>query len=359
VVAILAATAPVSAQDAAAKTELHGYGTWSYGRTNANAYLGGLPGGDYRTAQFALNVTGVVGEHLRVVAQPFFTESASALETKLDIVFAEWKFSDALRLRAGKARLPFGISTEVFDVGTLRPFVALPQAVYGEAGMVAEGYKGVGLRGERAFGRWSVAYDVYAGGIEFEELEPEKLLEGPPGGELTNRQTVRNMVGGRLVLETAVRGLRVGASALTGTHMDDGKRHTSTGGLAEYLSDAWSLRSELVREVETGKEKLNSFYVEAARRLDSHWQVASQYGRLSRRLLGEDVSLVPSFGRHREWAVGANYWFSPALVFKLSYHKVDGNLLALPQGEELGAPFEPGRLRTRTTLVLFGAQFSF
>jgi hypothetical protein len=111
--------------------------------------------------------------------------------------------------------------------------------------------------------------------------------------------------------------------------------------------------------VETGKEKLNSFYVEAARRLDSHWQVASQYGRLSRRLLGEDVSLVPSFGRHREWAVGANYWFSPALVFKLSYHKVDGNLLALPQGEELGAPFEPGRLRTRTTLVLFGAQFSF
>src|SRR6202171_944996 len=130
VVGLLASAAPASAQEGPTRTDLHGYGTWSYGRTNANEYLGGSPGGDFRTASFAANITAVMGEHLRVVAQSEFNESAGALETELDYAFAEWRFSDALRLRVGKARLPFGISTEVHDVGTLRPFLALPQAVY-------------------------------------------------------------------------------------------------------------------------------------------------------------------------------------------------------------------------------------
>jgi hypothetical protein len=64
-------------------------------------------------------------------------------------------------------------------------------------------------------------------------------------------------------------------------------------------------------------------------------------------------------GRHREWAGGLNYWFSPSLVFKLSYHAVNGNRLAVPDEDELGPLFEPERLRTRTSLVLVGTQFSF
>lgn len=359
-VAVLATVTPALAQEGPARTDLHGYGTWSYGRTNASEYLGGSPGGDFRTASFSANITAVIGEHLRVVAQSEFNESAGALETELDYGFAEWRFSDALRLRAGKARLPFGLSTEVHDVGTLRPFIALPQAVYGEGAGVPEGYKGVGLRGERAVGRWNLAYDIFGGGFEFDDLKPERLLAGGASGlSLKELGNVRNVVGGRLVLETPVSGLRVGASAMTGTQAIDGGRHTFAGGLAEYLSDAWSLRSEFVREVETGEEKQNGFYVEAARRLDSHWQVAAQYGRLSRELPGEDVSALPSIGRHREWAAGVNYWFSHGLVFKASYHGVDGNRLVLPPAEDLAAPDVIPRLRTRTNLVLFGAQFSF
>jgi hypothetical protein len=48
-----------------------------------------------------------------------------------DYGFAEWRFSDALRLHAGRMKHPFGIYSEIFDVGTLRPFYTLSQSVYG------------------------------------------------------------------------------------------------------------------------------------------------------------------------------------------------------------------------------------
>lgn len=63
-------------------------------------------------------------------------------EIKLDFAFGEWAFSDALKFRMGKVKCPFGIYSEVFDVGTIRPFYALPQAIYGAPGIVTKSYFG-------------------------------------------------------------------------------------------------------------------------------------------------------------------------------------------------------------------------
>ena len=40
--------------------------------------------------------------------------------------------------------MPFGNYTEIYDVGTLRPFYHLPQATYGPTGQIAESYDGIG-----------------------------------------------------------------------------------------------------------------------------------------------------------------------------------------------------------------------
>ena len=108
--------------------------------------------------------------------------------------------------------------------------------------------------------------------------------------------------------------------------------------------------------------KVYGIYVELAYRIDPHWQVAGQYGRLSSELL--DVPLIlpggESLREHKELAVGLNYWFSPALVFKLAYHRVDGNRFAAPEAlEDLPALVSSGGLRTKTNLVEFGVQFGF
>jgi hypothetical protein len=58
--------------------------------------------------------------------------------------------------------------------------------------------------------------------------------------------------------------------------------------------------------------------------------------------------------RHRELAVGANYWVNPDVVFKASFHAIDGNRFALP---ELVGPDEAPD--DRTWAVLVGTQFTF
>ena len=55
--------------------------------------------------------------------------------------------------------------------------------------------------------------------------------------------------------------------------------------------------------------------------------------------------------------LGVNYHFAPELVLKLALHQVEGNRLALP--EDIDEAVDTGVLDDETTLVTFGAQFSF
>jgi hypothetical protein len=342
---------------------LHGFGGWAYGKTNNNAYLGGLPDGDYRSSNFALNVQSSPIEHLRITAQAEWHEDEHGGAVGLDYAFAEWSFSDTLKLRAGQIKQPFGISTEVFRVGTLRPFFDLPQAVYGEVGLTGgKAIKGISLTGTAGLGtRWTISYDVYGGGVDQEEFVlPEMFLRGRPVSAANEfeLESTRNVVGGHVALETPVQGLRVGGSAYTGTEIGSARR-TVFGLQAEYLKGAWSLRSEYAHETVSGDLTVNSGYVEAAYHFNDRWQAAVQYGRLTTDLPGAITSIAPSLLDHTEVAVGLNYWFSPQFVLKVSYHHVDGNRLAAPEPADLPEQVRSGTLQTRTQLLHFGAQFSF
>lgn len=359
--AVLAA-APARAQETVPRVYVHGFGSWAYGNTNANLYLAGAPEGNYGDSAFSLNVSANVTDRLRVVSQLFMEETSEATDAKLDYAFAEWKFSDALKLRVGEVKLPFGLSTEVFDVGTLRPFLQLPQAIYGPIGFVGESYKGVGLTGVRDLGGgWELRYDAYGGGVDIEEfVVPEDFLRDQPvsneGAEEV--EVTKNVGGGRLILQTPVGGLSFGVSGYAGDEVGSDVRWVM-GGHAEYLAGPWSIRSEYAHE--TVRERLigNGFYLEAARRFGSHWQAAAQYDRLATELTDVAAPVAPSLLEHEEVALGLNYWFNPAFVLKLSYHRVDGNRLAAPEADELAAVVASGRLQKRTNLFQFGAQFSF
>lgn len=142
----------------------------------------------------------------------------------MDYVFGEWKFSDAARFRVGNVKQPFGLYTEVFDVGTLRPFASLSQSIYGPGGMIGKSYSGMGLTGvllsERAL---SVEYDIYGGGLEtLEEDTPIQVLQ--QGADTVGRallmsptRTWRDVVGGRFVIRTPIDGFSFGGSAYSGT----------------------------------------------------------------------------------------------------------------------------------------------
>ncbi len=348
---------------AAQEVDWHGFGGWAYGRTNdGQEYLGGQPKGDYQTANLNLNVTAAVNQNLKIVGQSSFTESAEAGLASFDLAyaFAEWRFSDRLQLRVGQIKQPFGISSEVFAVGTLRPFFALPLGVYGQVGLVSDSYKGVGLSGNHPLGRWRLNYDVYGGGVDVEEFAaPETFLRGEPvssGGSIETQST-RNLIGGRAELGTPVDGLAIGASAYTGEELGSTRR-TVFGFHGDYERGPWSLRSEYARETQKGDIVVHGFYAEAAYRVGLHWQAAIQYDRLTSSLA--DVEPVaPSLLEHEELALGLNYWLTRAFVFKLAYHHVDGNRFAGPEADQYASLVAAGQLKRKTDLVQFGAQFSF
>ena len=360
--AVLAGLAaqPAVAQEQPERVHLHGFGSWNYGRTDGNEYLGAEEDGSYDSASFALNAVGEVSSKLRVVGQLEWRDEEEPNEIEFDYAFAEWTFSSGLKLRAGKVKQPFGISAEVFDVGTLRPFLQLPQAVYGKAGLVGENYKGVGLTGSfEGRGGWGLNYDVYGGGQELEEFAPpEAVLLGEEFDEPEELERTRDMLGARAVVQTPLRGLTFGGSGYIGHEIGSARRH-GLGAQVEYLDGPWSLRSEFVHETVQDDEKADGFYAEAAYRLGAHWQLAGQYGHFKAEFAGPAVVDAPSLLEHEEWVAGLNYWWSPSFVMKASYHHVDGNRFAVPPLDTLAEAAAAGTLEPRTSAFLAGVQFSF
>jgi hypothetical protein len=345
------AAPPARAQALPSQIDLHGFGSWSYRRTNTNNYLGGLPEGSYRNVNLNLNLAAAVEAHLTIHGQVDFSQDAVDDHVDVDYVFAEWRFSDEFQLRAGKIQLPFGIYTEIFDVGTVRPFLTLPQAIYGPTGLISEAVEGAGIRGVVPAGRnWELQYDVYGGGLDVRDLEPE-ALEGLEEGEV-----VRDALGGRVNVRTPILGLRFGGSVYTGIITPDETRvrKTIAGVHAEYLSDRWWLRGEVVHEAETGgRDRVDAFYVEIARFLTARWQLAALYDRLTISIPNNPQPADPAFRRHRELGFGLNYWFTPEFVLKGSYAFVSGNRFAFQPAAD------PALVESKTRLLQLGAEFSF
>ena len=217
-VALSAATA--GAQQLPQNVELHGFGSWNSGATNnANLYLGGKLKGSSMNSDAGFNISGDVNERVSFMSQVKFNFDGET-QASLDYAFGQYKFRDDLKLRAGQVRQPFGLYTEVMDVGTLHPFLYLPQSQYGPTAVVAEAYRGIGLTGNFALPglrHISVDYDVYGGGLNRKEaeftLDMYRALQGRKkfedvGNEIGTEVTDQ-LYGGRAMFNLPISGLRV------------------------------------------------------------------------------------------------------------------------------------------------------
>ena len=364
----------LSAQDAAlGKVEVHGFGSWNYGQTdNSNLYLGGKKNGTSSNSSLSINLSGQINDRFSVSSlfeMDFGMEGET--EADLDYVFGEWRVTDAFKLRAGQVKQPFGIYTEVYDVGTIRPFLSLPQSMYGLSGMVGEAYRGVGFTGSRALGKWEISYDAYTGGLH--RLEDEtpgdsyRVLNGTTddtlgieglGGESTDR-----LYGGRLWLATPLQGLRFGGSTYRGESFEEGEENeviSAYAGSVEYMANKVTLRGEYAYTWENDNDNMTGYYVEGSLRPYGKWEIAGLFDDWKADLDGPEYKDALSLIRHKEVAAGLNYRFSPNFVLKMSHHWVDGNRFAMPNLETLIDRLRAGEaIERKTKTVLFGAQLSF
>jgi hypothetical protein len=362
--ALASLAAPARAIDVAdGKLTVSGFGHWGYGQTgNENAYLVGTDEGNYDNAQFSLSLTATPQENIVVAGQIFLTSDG---EATIDWAFGEYRVSDALRVRAGKVKNPFGIFMEVKDVGTLRPFFTLPQSIYGTSNFAAESYLGAGFTGAWEGERWGLGYDFYAGALQIPAFEPTGALQDelgvavPPPFDFAAVDVVEEeaqpVFGGRLVLTTPLDGLSFRLTGYEGSLEvpDAEKQHLTCFGVsAEWALDRFQIRGEAFRAREGDVETNLGAYGEVAWTFLPKLQAALRYevARQKKDGVPDDSPLL----RHDEVAFGLAYWASASLVFKASYHHVEGNRFAVP-----AVSADDGSIPLRTDLFVTGAQFSF
>ena len=133
------------------------------GSSDPYAYLagGGEGENEFDDVEFALALSTQPADDLSIFAQVSFASSDDGEETEVELAIAERAFSDQARLRFGRSKMPFGIYTEIYDIGTLRPFLTLPQSIYGPTGFVSESYDGIGISGHKGTdGGWGLDWNV-------------------------------------------------------------------------------------------------------------------------------------------------------------------------------------------------------
>jgi hypothetical protein len=369
--AALLTTAPARAIDLAdGKLFVDGSGGAAYGITNHNiiqgATLESVPGGTFRNSDLNLNITARPETRITIAGQISFADTVDGAQTGLDWAFAQYAFLDALKFRAGKIRMPFGLSAEVDAIGTLRPFYSLAPSIYGSTGVASSAFFGAGITGTFALsGSWELSYDAYGGEMQVAMSEPFQRIGQTlvPGSRFEPEASrVHNLLGGRLSLTTPIEGLLLRVSGYRGKLAEFGDNaevvpleYQFDAELVslEYQTEKWLFRAEVLHSQE--RERNLGGYVEVAYRLDSHWQVAGRVDVLD--TYSADIPGDSSLRHHRGLEAGVNYWFSPRLVVKAAYADVVGNRVAFP--EHLDDALLAGNLGGRTRGFTLGTQFSF
>ena len=371
---------------------IHGFGGWSYGKTNNNPYLSGNKQGNYSHANFYLNVNANLSQRLSIISQIGTVQSDIDKEgTKFffDYAFAQWSLSDSVKIRMGKVKHPFGIYGEVNKVGTLRPFYHLPQGTYGPHATVGEGVNGFSLTGSLITKkRFELSYDIYFGQLRADaniaNICGFVISQNPVyyNDEIRHLERVTDdLVGGRLTIMLPVEGITLGVSGYVGNINKiepegapgyDGPSNCMNF-FFEFLISKILFRSEysyIKNEFDMGSDSLiprmqpkqKSFYVEAAVKLSNQLQVVARYDWFHDYIKELDMKIMPLFWqeyvKHRDIAFGFNYWFSPNLVIKLSYHMVNGIRYNWPEFDDIPA-FLAGDFENKSNLIQLGTQFSF
>jgi hypothetical protein len=359
--ALLAAPAAWAVDIADGQLSIHADGQWAYQRTSGrNSYGDATPEGNYDTAMLDLVLTARPAEDLVISAQLGFDPEGTALEWG----FAEWRFSEKVRLRVGEVPQPFGNLNELRFAGTTRPFYHLPSSVYGPANVVGTAYLGLGATGQVASdGGWTLAYDAYGGAVKLAEAEPYAALSRPGSGEAqapvaVEEQQVRDLVGGRLSLTTPGE-VTARLSGYYGrlVHGEDSEGFSSLGASVQYRGERLWLSAEVFRSEEEDSEVALTTYASVGWMLTGHLQVAAQYEWARTTFDGSPDSPLL---RHDAYGLGLSWWVNPSLVFKACWHRVDGNRFAYPEGATPTELADPATApSTRTDAFTVGTQFAF
>lgn len=226
--------------------EAHGFVSQGFIKTTANNYLASSHRGSFELSEVGINFTSQVTEKLRVGMQLFARDLGPLgnYSAKMDWFYLDYRLRDWLGFRAGRVKLPFGLYNEVSDIDSARVPILLPQSVYplverdfllAQTGMELYGYLNLNRGG-------ALDYRAYVGTIY---IDLSNRIGAPVQvSQLQNPY----IVGGRLLWETPLDGLRLGGS-LQALRLDFDLSIPATSAVGFYRISAvlWLLSLEYAR----------------------------------------------------------------------------------------------------------------
>jgi hypothetical protein len=352
---------------------VHGSAGWSYRVTDGNDYLGGDNNGAAENFIATLVADYTPMDAFGFHIQGFVEKDGVTLETNdgFDFAFVEWKYADALRVRAGLVKQPFGLHNELTRIGIARPTLDLPAAIYGDSGFVDEGYLGLGITGSKSFDNdWELSYDVYGGELEsrfafgltlFDILPLGFVPPGWPDEAVTRTDiSLEELVGGRFNAITPG-GTEFGFSIYTGmmgVFYDGGSegRNNVFGLHFKTERGKSSFSAEYLHGEASGIYACNAAYVEYAHILNDKLQAVVTYETQTLTSEDADESVAPSIFDHGALGIGLAFRLSPKAVIKVGGQWISGNRFAMP--DTISEIFADG-FDDKTTSFTMGFDLAF
>jgi hypothetical protein len=194
--------------------EVHGFASQGFMVTTGNDYLvADSTRGSFQLSEVGINYRRELTDRLHFGLQLFAQNfgAGGSYAPQVDWFFLDYRWRDALGLRAGRLKVPFGFYNEVNDIDSARVPVLLPQSVYplqARSFLFAQtGGELYGYVRSRAVGAFD--YRLYGGTVHLDRqlLVPVSLM-------IPVAFNVPYAFGARLLWETPLPGLRVGGSFL-------------------------------------------------------------------------------------------------------------------------------------------------
>jgi len=209
-----AAATDIGAADDPLSLKVHGFVSQGAILTTKNDYLvQDSTSGSFQLSEMGLNVTKSLTDKVRVGMQLFAQNFGwgGNYNVKADWFYLDYRHANWLGFRAGRMKIPFGLFNEINDIDSARVPILLPQSVYplqtrtflfSQTGFELYGFARLESAG-------ALDYRLYGGTIF---LDASTLT--PPGSSLQYQLqfNVPYLIGGRLLWETPLEGLRIGGS---------------------------------------------------------------------------------------------------------------------------------------------------
>jgi len=135
VMAVLVSAFAGSSAIAGPQVDIHGFVSQGWIQSDNNNFLAETEDGTAEFNEVGINFQSELSDSLRVGIQ-FLSRDLGEYgnnEVVIDWAYGDYRLHDAVGIRAGKLKMPFGLYNETRDLDMLRVPILLPQSVYMEA----------------------------------------------------------------------------------------------------------------------------------------------------------------------------------------------------------------------------------